>query len=161
MGFLWALVGFWGLIGTFLALISTKGTFLFLLSALAPAGLLMGVSMARTNKHTERFRKILRETGVDEGSGFEYSENGTGIAVNNQSKTITLLANDSSKTFPYADIREWGTAKEDTSTFQFDKSWFFTLTVRDKDNPKWRIFMGDSGTRDRWMELMRQEINEH
>jgi hypothetical protein len=36
----------------------------------------------------------------------------------------------------------------------------FFVTVRDVDNPKWRIEMRDEATQARWMEILRQEINE-
>ena len=36
----------------------------------------------------------------------------------------------------------------------------FFVTVRDIDNPKWRIAMSDSNTQARWMEILRQSINE-
>ena len=34
------------------------------------------------------------------------------------------------------------------------------VLVKDVENPRWRIAMKDEGTQARWMEILRQEVNE-
>jgi hypothetical protein len=36
----------------------------------------------------------------------------------------------------------------------------FFVAVRDVDNPIWRVEMTDAGREARWMEILRQEINQ-
>jgi len=93
--------------------------------------------------------KLMAEQGVALGKGFDHAEFGTGIGANPEAKTLTLHANGKSKTYPYADIREWGTQGQQ-----------FYLRVRDADNPEWRISMFEKSDRDRWMERLQQELNE-
>lgn len=81
---------------------------------------------------------------------------------------------------PFADVREWETRKERAGQFvgvgvrgslaavgasaQAEReakanSGLF-VTVKDIESPKWRIAMKDEVIQARWMEILRQEVNE-
>ena len=146
------------------------------LAGSAPMGLLVWFSIHRASKRVAAHTAMLQEAGVAQGPGFDHAEADTGIAINKQAKTLSLLIGGIHKTYPYADIREWEAIKETPAVISggnpaavFDQmgvnrraaaSTGFFVTVRDVDHPKWRIAMKDEAMRARWMEILRQEINE-
>jgi hypothetical protein len=155
------------------------GAIFFLIGA-APTALLVWFVMARASRREAAHAAMLGEAGVQPGSGCDHSEGGTGIAINKQAKTVTMLVAGVSKTYPFADIREWRSAKHTAGQVvgvgiqgglaavganaaaerQAKAASGFFVSVRDVDHPTWRIEMKNEPTQHRWMELFTQEINE-
>ena len=178
MGFLWTGAILWGLFWSVLALFSRGGgeAFGFFLVAWTPSGLLVWFLINRASKRDAAHKAMLQEAGVAQGSGFDHAEADTGIAINKHAKTLTLLIGGFYKTYPLSDIREWQAMKETpgvvvggslaavgaAAKMERDAAAAtgFFVSVKDVDNPKWRIAMKDAAMQARWMELMRQEINE-
>lgn len=123
---------------------------------------------------------MLASAGVAPGAGLDHSEDGSGVAVNRQAGTLSLRMGEKWKTYPFADVRGWETNKEKAgeivaagvsasfvamtaniraSNAAAAASGLF-VTVRDIDNPKWRVAMSNANTQARWMEILRQSINE-
>lgn len=118
------------------------------------------------------------------GSGFTYAfeSNKTGIALSTDRKIVKLKDLKLTKEYPFSDIREWKTNIASGGEIFFAGGSFsagmaalgenrrnrkrniadsgFFITVRDIDNPVWRIEMLDEKSQQRWMEIMRQCINE-
>lgn len=65
-----------------------------------------------------------------------------------------LLADGFWKIYLFSDVREWETRNG------LGKNSGLYVSVKDVDHPKWRIEMKDDGIQARWMEILRQEINE-
>jgi hypothetical protein len=177
MGFLWTVAILWGLFFCLGSLAFNGGeSFIFFLVGCVPTGLLVWFLIHRASKREAAHTAMLQEAGVAQGSGFDHAEADTGIAINKQAKTLTLLIGGFYKTYPYTDIREWQANKETPGVVvggnlaavgaeaamrrQAAANTGFYVTVKDVDNPKWRIAMKDVAMQARWMELMRQEINE-
>lgn len=177
MGFLWTGAILWGLFFCLGSLAFNGGeSFLVFLVGCAPTGLLVWFLIHRAGKREAAHTEMLQEAGVAQGSGLDHAEADTGIAINKQAKTLTLLISGFFKTYPYTDIREWESIKETPGVVvggnlaavgaevamnrRAAANTGFFVTVRDVDNPKWRIAMNDVATQARWMELMRQEVNE-
>lgn len=180
MGFLATILVIWGLFWSigigYVQAFDKLGVFLL---AWAPASLLLWFAMHRASQRDASHPQMLQEAGMTPGMGFDYAQEGTGIAINKQSKTLSLQINGFSKTYPYADVREWVSQEERAGQVvavglqglaalganaraakDAEANTGFFVTVRDIDNPQWRIAMKDKPTRARWMELLRQEINE-
>lgn len=123
---------------------------------------------------------MLASVGVSPGAGFDHSEDGSGVALNRHSKILALRIGEKWKSYPFTDVRGWEANKERageivatgvsasfvamTANIRASKdaaaaSGLF-VTVRDIDNPKWRVAMADSNKQARWMEILRQSINE-
>lgn len=180
MGLMWtgAIVG--GLVVGLFVMEMTRMGFIAVLAGLAPTGLLIWSLIKRAGGREAAHKAMLQEAGVSQGSGFDHAEADTAIALNKQAKTLSLLMGGFCKTYPYAAIREWQSIKETASSVvgvgvagglaavgasermkrDAAANTGFFVTVRDVENPKWRIEMKDEGTQDRWMELLRQEVNE-
>jgi hypothetical protein len=148
--------------------------FLGLLIAFAPLGLRMWARQARKARWAGAHAGMLSEVGIAAGD-YEHGEDDTGIA-------LKLLHAGQWRTYPFSDVRGWTTslvrpgqvgmvggnlassvaamgaearAKHDAAA---DTGLF--VEVRDVDRPKWRIAMADGREQARWMEILRQEINE-
>lgn len=103
----------------------------------------------------------------------------TGIAINTQSRTVSLIGKSKVKNYPFNDIRSWefnferaGIARSGGVQAGLDnyhrikaaeKNSGLFLNVRDIDNPVWQI-MFPSSTKDilqKWMEILQQTLNEN
>lgn len=178
MGFLWTGAVLWGL---FLTLVTVAvpaggGALAFFLVGWTPMGLLVWFVAHRAAKRDAAHQAMLVAAEVSPGAGFDHAESGTGLALNPQARTLTLLIGGQWKTYSYADVREWEAIKETPGVVvggnlaavgaevamrrQAAAHTGFFVTVRDVQHPKWRIAMKDTGVQARWMEIMRQEINE-
>jgi len=158
------------------------GGLLFVAVGAAPLGLLFWLGQQRRAGWAEVHARMLAEAGVAAGSGYEHAEDDSGIAVNRQARTVTLLNAGQWKTYPFADVRAWkgykvrpgqtlavggnlsshvaamgaeARAKQEAAA---DTGLF--VEVRDVDHPRWRVAMKDERAQLRWIELLRQEINE-
>jgi hypothetical protein len=124
--------------------------------------------------------KMLAAAGVAAGTGYDYGQWDSGIAINTTAKTLTMRLGEKWKTYPFSDIREWRASKHTASQVvagnvtgalaalgpnirasqDADAATGLFVTVRDIDNPQWRIAMHSEAMQARWMEILRQSINE-
>jgi hypothetical protein len=157
MYFLWVLAAFWALYFYNMNMSSSGGTaspLLILLVAAAPCALLAWLSVSGSLKRKANYAAMLSEAGVKASSGNVHREGATGIALNKDTKSMGLLADGFWKIYPFSDVREWETRNG------LGKNNGLNVLVKDVDHPKWRIEMKDDGIQARWMEILRQEINE-
>jgi hypothetical protein len=113
-------------------------------------------------------------------SKFIHIEKDTAIALNLDQKEVLLGKPGLMKNYTYADIREW-TVKEQVagtavgigvmgsiavagsnSSAQQDAmaNTGLFIRVKDIDHPEWRVSMFQKADRNRWFEILTQEINE-
>lgn len=89
--------------------------------------------------------------------------------------TVSLMDEESSKTYDFADVRGWecrwerpgrayGSAAAEVRAMNQqmaedaqDRSGLF-FNVKDIDHPMWHIRMGNKPTLDRWQEILRQAL---
>lgn len=181
MKLMWVLSGLWafflGLIGliTLLAAKSPGIGLLVLIVAAVPVFLVWRWSKS----HQASAEKHLREMiGLTEGTGYLFAsgvESACGIALNPATRKIALIEAGARKAYSFDDIREWQTIHETAgqviggglqgavanigaNSAAAARSGLF-ITVRDIDRPKWRIVMPQK-EHARWMEIMRQVVNE-
>jgi len=124
--------------------------------------------------------EMLEAGGIALGHGLDHSEEGTGIALNPQEGLVLLLASGVYKSYDYEDVREWRNSEraagiyfgdgheealpaETASLCNADRQnerACLLVSVRDREIPIWRISMSDKIVRARWMEILREEIDE-
>ena len=153
-----------------------------LLVGLVPLALMIWAGQKRRAGWGEVHARMLAEAGVPAGGGYEHGEEDSDIAVNRQARTVTLLHAGRWKTYPFSDVRAWkgykvrpgqavavggnlsshvaamgaeARAKQEAAA---DTGLF--VEVRDIEHPKWRAAMKEERAQLRWIELLRQEINE-
>ena len=155
--------------------------FCVLLVGMAPLALLIRSGNARKARWARVHADMLAAAGVGPVD-FHHGEDDSGIALNRSARTVTLLDAGHWKTYPFDDVRGWKAylvrpgqvgamggnlgsavaamsaeanmkrdAKAGTGLF---------VEVRDIDRARWRVAMNDERTQARWMEILRQEINE-
>jgi Domain of unknown function (DUF4755) len=183
MGLLWTVFVIWGLVVSCVVPFAFKEGFVagmtFLAVAWGPTALLVWYVVNRAGNREKAHAQMLAAAGVSGGSGSDHAEDGTGIAINRAAKTLTLLVAGFHKTYPFDAIREWETRKERAGQVvavgvagiaaaganaraarDASANTGLFVTVKDVDNPKWRIAMKDEAIQARWMEILRQELNE-
>lgn len=118
------------------------------------------------------------------GAGFTYSFecNNSGIALSTDRQVVKLKEKKNIKEYAFVDIREWECNLASGGDIVYTGGSFsggmavvgenmrnkkrnvaasgLFVTVRDIDNPVWRIEMMDKKSQQRWMEIMRQCLNE-
>ena len=155
--------------------------FCVLLVGMAPLALLIRSGQARKARWARVHADMLAAAGVGPVD-FQHGEDDSGIALNRSARTVTLLDAGHWKTYPFDEVRGWKAylvrpgqvgaiggnlgsavaamgaeanmkrdAKAGTGLF---------VEVRDIDRARWRVAMKDERTQARWMEILRQEINE-
>lgn len=117
-------------------------------------------------------------------SGFVFSFHhcGTGIGLDPDRRMVKLIEGKKEKEYPFSDVREWetnlasggsvvhlsgglagglmaGAHNAGVAARNRRESGLF-VKVRDIDNPVWRIDMLRKADQERWMEILRQKINE-
>ena len=172
----WALlVGMSGLFGHFE---SGLLNLLFIVVGFGPISLVMYFASRSKAKNSAVFAEALAAAGSRPDNGFDFfdAESGTGMALNREARTLTMIGNRTWKTYPFGDIREWSSSRESgglvagrgahgaamivgAAAQAQARSGFFVI-VKDIDHPRWRVVMHDVGMQRRWMEILRQEINE-
>jgi len=151
-------------------------TLVIFLVGFVPLGLQLWFVLHRASKRGATHEAMLAEAGVSPSSGFDYSERGTGIAINPKARTLTLLDGGFWKTYAFDEVREWETRHEQASQMiggglmgvaaaagndrRAAANTGLFVVVKDIENPKWRIEMRDVRTQARWMEILRQQLNE-
>lgn len=131
---------------------------------------------ARGNAHA----RMLEAAGVPPGAGWDHAEDGAGIAINRATKSVGLLADGQFRVYPYGQIRSWEARSERAGGVvgvgvaagvaaaganarlarEAEANTGLFVQVRDVESPSWRIAMSREEARARWMEILRQEINE-
>ncbi|RQO58487.1 hypothetical protein DBR47_12300 [Paucibacter sp. KBW04] len=156
------------------------GSLILMAVGLGPLFLQVRRNQVRKDRSDAAHAAMLACVGVVPGAGFDHSEGDSAVAINRQAKTLGLRIGEKWKAYPFADVRAWETNKERAGQVVASNltgtmaamgpnlraiqdaaaATGFFVTVRDIENPKWRIAMSDSNTQARWMEILRQSINE-
>jgi len=183
MGFLAGIFVVWGLIVSVCAPFAPGGWAKLMVFAFgwAPTVALIWFALDRSKRRQAAHKKMLDDVGVLPGHGFDHSEDGTSIAINRDQRVVGVLNGGAYRVFGYEKLREWAIREERAgkvipafgvangiaaagASARMEKearaNTGLFLTFRDLDCPTWRIAMKDSATRERWMELLRQEVNE-
>src|SRR5471032_1210330 len=123
--------------------------------------------------------EMLEAGGIAPGRGLDHCEDGTGIALNPKERLILLLAAGVYKSYDYEEVLHWmdREAREETLAYgglsgalpgesassivgdRADELGILFVSVRDREIPTWRISMRDKMARERWMEILRFQIN--
>lgn len=175
-GIFYVVAFIWGALLTAGAIGGREVGWISLVLAWAPLGVLLWFQSKQANKRGAAHDELLAKAGIARGTGFDHTEDGTCIAINRQSKTLVLISRSAAKTYAYADVREWDARSERPGAIvgnslqavamaaslerQAKLNTGFYVTVRDVDHPQWRVAMKAEKQRLRWMEILRQEINE-
>lgn len=183
MGFFATIFVIWGLVFSMFVPfagggLAALGVFAF---AWAPTGALVWFVLHRAGQREKLHRAMLDAAGVAQGTGFDHAEDGTGIALNRSKRELALLADGEWRTYGYEQIREWAIQAQKAGTVvagfgvvngisaagasarmarEAKANTGLFLTVKDLARPQWRVAMKEPMVRARWMELLRQEINE-
>jgi hypothetical protein len=149
------------------------------------AGFVCGVVLAgkkETAVTGKRTRDVLALVGAtSEGTGvYSASGPGWGIAVNGRTQQLALISGGNSKVYGFSDVRKWEASFErpghvsnavniasalaaDAANLRMQReakaNTGLFITVRDVDHPIWRIPLLDKTQQNRWMEILRQTIN--
>lgn len=117
-----------------------------------------------------------------QGAKYSYAGGATGIAVDTDRNTVRLKNGSFIKDYPFTDVREWraslitggqilgsvgpglpGGAATTGANIRINrenaKASGFYIKVKDIDHPEWRIEMPNAQNQNRWMEILRQTIN--
>lgn len=186
MGCLYVMAIGWGLfatMGAFGAYRDGAGAFMLtLLVAWAPMGLLVWLGSMAKSKACRLMPEVASQSGVAIDSKFFHWEGNTGLALNGSRRCVTIASGAEMKTYPFADIRDWairsetagqvvpvggglagglavGAANMGASARAAGNTGLF-LSVKDIDQPTWRIAMQEKKKRDVWFEILTQAINE-
>lgn len=130
------------------------------------------------------FRKggRLGDAGFAEGYAYAFHSGGTGIAISPDRRVLKLKKGRASKEYAFSDVRAWEGTLQSGGMAVHGGSGFTGATnvaaanlgqtlanrrasglfvqVRDIDNPEWRVAMLDKREQAKWMEILRQYINE-
>lgn len=158
---------------------STKlGIFLM---AWAPLGLMVWFFIQRASTRDKQRGALLAAVGVAPGSGWDHAEDGTAIALNPGKREVGVQVGQSFQIYSYEKVRRWEAREERPAVVvarfgvangvaaagaqarlarEAAANTGLFIEVKDVEAPSWRIVMKDQSTRSRWMELLRQEINE-
>lgn len=144
--------------------------------AWGPAVLLAWFVIDRALRREKLHDAALDSLGVAKGTGFDHSEDGTGIAINVKSRAVALIGDGGFKTYGYEQLRSWvdretrptgvvgGTVQAAADNVRAAReaaaNTGLFVAVKDVERPEWRVAMKDRMARARWMELLRQQINE-
>lgn len=153
-----------------------------LLGFLAVAYVPLAISLWRASVASAKVAAAKAEFFKQAGSPkYSHFENDTAVAIDPGAGTLTLKVKSSIKTYPFADIREWTSAQGQAATFipmgglangvaagaaamgaaaNAAAMTGFFVKVRDVEHPEWRVSMFKKSDRNRWIEILQQEINE-
>lgn len=187
MGCLYVMAMGWGLLLTVAAFgVSHSdgvGAFmLMLLMGWVPMALLFWLGRMVESKARRLMPEVASQSGVAIDSKFFHWEGNTGLALNSSRQCVTIASGANMKTYKFADIREWairsetagqvvpmggglaggvaaGAANMGAGARAAANTGLF-LSVKDIDQPTWRIAMQEKKKRDVWFEILTQAINE-
>ena len=101
---------------------------------------------------------MVKTLGRDGGLAHKHIESHTGIAINAKTRFVGLCSNGAWMAYQYSSIRRWETVEAMPGRPAMHTGLF--VEVRDVESPRWQIMMSDPNMQARWMEILRQEINE-
>ena len=163
------LIGFSVVFGLLFSLVGGGHGALFATAVLAVAWAPLAGSIwyavRRASEREKTHELAMEQGGVARGKGFDYSEGASGIGLNQKDQLITLHEGGFVKTYPYSDIRSFerkkltGSARLQDQMKDAAASGMF-LEMRDAEKPMWRVEMKELATQQRWLEILRQEVNE-
>ena len=152
--------------------------FWWILIVYGPIAIYRGFIALGSLKQAQAKQAFLASAGTAKYSHFE---NNSGIAIDPTAGTLTLRSGVTTKSYSFTDVREWTNAQATPATFipmgglanglaagaatlgaaanAAAQTGFF-VKVRDVDSPEWRVSMVKKTDRDRWSEILEQEINE-
>lgn len=124
-----------------------------------------------------RSKKSAANNAVFAGAAYSFTDKDTGIGIYPDKRTVLLMQGKNRKEYGFADVRGWETnlqtggnvvgqgvqvASHNLRTaLENKKASGLFVKVRDIDHPEWRINMLKTEDQKRWMEIMRQLINEN
>ena len=165
-GLISSIVGFCGMV-----LFHSVAPFWLLLICLGLLALFIGSESNNSNTVAPPTNSEL----ID-GSKYSFIGEQTGIAVSPELKLIKLKERNNIKEYPFSDVRDWkvnllsggnaigsGVAVASHNFANGRKNRLgggLFVTVRDIDNPEWRIAILNRKEQNRWMEILTQLINE-
>lgn len=186
MTILWIICVPWALLTTFALPSAFQNSFFTGLICLAiswgPVALLTHLAIRKATRRQAWHADALALAGVQAGDGqhLMHTEGDTTIVLNQAGRTLTLSADGHCRSYPWHDVRGWESVKERAGQTvgvgvqgslaaaganvaairQANAATGFFVTVRDIEHPKWRIAMQSEKEQARWMEILRQSINE-
>jgi len=148
--------------------------------ALAPLAFTLRARAAVRRDERLLLQAAREAVGAKDDARYQHVERGTAIVLNPTSRRVALAQGSQSKIYDFADIRGWDARKERASgtvgigvegtiaagsqniaaSKQADLETGLFMTVRDIDNPVWRISMFEADDRARWSEILRQQLEE-
>ena len=170
-------------IGAPLALRAGRGlgpTLSGLALALAPLAFTLRARSAARRDDQTLLQAARSAAGVAMDAPYQHVEAGTAIVINPTTRRVALAQGAHAKVYDFADIRSWDARKESASgtvgiglqgtiaagsqniaaSRQADQNTGLFLTMRDTENPLWRISMFEARDRARWAEILRQQVDE-
>ncbi len=146
----------------------------------APLAGLIWFYVRRASSRGKAHGRMLEAAGVAPGAGWDHAEDGAGIAINKASRMVALMSDGRFKVYPYGQVRSWESRSERAGGVvgvgvaagvaaaganarlarEAEANTGLFVEVRDIEFPVWRVAMNRETTRNRWMEILRQEINE-
>lgn len=149
--------------------------------AWTPLALLIWFVVWRAGKRDKWHAQLMADHGVPPGAGLDHQERGDGVMLDPKGKRLVVYNGGDWRAYAYADVRQWEAVTETAGAVapvgglpnqlagmgmaignarRAAKGTGLFITVRDVKNPRWRITMSRERDRDRWMEILRQELNE-
>jgi hypothetical protein len=166
MGWLIGVSVVWGLLLSLVAgAAGGMGVIAMLGVAWAPLAACVWYALHRAAERERTHMRAMEQGGVAPGQGFDHTEGASGIGLNGKDRLITLHEGGFVKTYPYSDVRSFerkkltGSARLQDQMKDAAASGMF-LEMRDTEKPMWRVEMKELGTQQRWLEILRQEVNE-
>lgn len=124
----------------------TVGTFLLLFVLGAAALVLVGVG---------RSFKLRSERGnFEQDYARSYFSRSSAVALSTERSMIKFRAGNRTKIYTLADVRAWEKHWHNTK-----REGTLTVSVRDVDQPVWKIKFSSEATMNQWYELLNQAIN--
>ena len=155
------------------------GSIFLMVVAYAPLAYVIRQWWVERGKHKVAVMGMVADSGTQPESGYSHAEGRSAISLDKDARTVTMLSEGVKKTYPYSSVRSWEVNKVTAgetigvgvvgataalganlrAARQAKAASGLFVTVKDVDYPKWRIEMKDQRNQDRWMEILRQEIN--
>lgn len=148
----------------------------------APVGFMFLLGRRKKAKAMKVKSEASSQSGIPVDSRFFHWEGDTGLALNESRQTITVAVGPNVKTYKFNEIRDWSVRSETAGQvvpigggvaggiaagaasigagIRADANTGLFLSVKDIENPTWRISMMDKKTREVWFEILTQAINE-
>ncbi|MET4678777.1 hypothetical protein [Stenotrophomonas rhizophila] len=124
----------------------TVGTFFLLLVLGATALVLVGLGRS--------FKLRSERSNFEQDYARSYFARSSAVALSPELSRIKLRARNQTKIYTLADVRDWEKHWHNTK-----REGTLTVSVRDVDQPVWKIKFSSEATMNQWYELLNQAIN--